>query len=79
MHKYPRKEKIMKELENIYKITYKNGNTLQTKALSMFLENGLVYQLSRHFSGMPYPSILNGEKIEKIDCIERNNDIDFEK
>lgn len=66
--------------ENIYRINYKNGNTLNVKALSMILEDGKVYQLKKAYPfDNPVPSVFDGKKIASIECVERNNNIDFEE
>lgn len=63
--------------ENTYKISYKNGNSMIVKALSMILKDGKVYQTCK---GIPFdnpvPSVLMGAKIKSIECIDRNNEID---
>ena len=62
--------------ENVYRINYKNGNSLTTKALSMILDGGKLYQLCKYYPfDNPTPSILNGINIKSIELIERNNDI----
>lgn len=66
--------------ENIYKISYKNGNSMVVKALSMILKDGKVYQLCKAIPfDNPVPSVFDASKIKSIDCIERNNNIDFEE
>ena len=65
--------------ENTYKIIYKNGNSMNVKALSMILKDGKVYQTCKATPfDNPVPSIFDGSKIKSIECIERNNNIDFE-
>lgn len=69
----------MKLKENIYRITYKNGNTLDAKALSMKFDDEKLYILGRNYNcNNPEHSILDAPKIKNIECIERNNNIDFE-
>ena len=59
--------------ENTYKISYKNGN-------SMILKDGKVYQLCKAIPfDNPVSSVFDAGKIKLIDCIERNNNIDFEE
>lgn len=66
--------------DNIYKISYKNGNSMNVKALSMILKDGKVYQTCKATPfDNPVPSIFDGSKINSIECIERNNNIDFEE
>lgn len=64
--------------ENKYKITYKNGNTLIVYRYSLILFHDKVYGCKRSFvGGMGTPYICDGSAIEKIDCIEKNNDLDI--
>ena len=66
--------------DNTYKINYKNGNSMSVKALSMILKDDKVYQTCKAIPfDNPVPSVFDGSKINSIDCIERNNNIDFEE
>jgi hypothetical protein len=63
----------MKMKENIYKISYKNGNSMNIKALSMILKDGKVYQTCKASPfDNPLPSVFDGTKINSIECIEQN-------
>lgn len=62
--------------ENTYKLTYKNGNSIETKAYSMELKDGKLYQCCKAFVGeQGVPSVIDGENIVSCECIERNNDL----
>lgn len=56
--------------ENTYRIIYKNGNTIETKAYSMVLADGKLYQCCRAY---PFDNgtmdVLDGSKIERIEQI----------
>lgn len=65
--------------ENTYKISYKNGNSMSIKALSMILKDGKVYQTCKASPfDNPLPSVFDGSKIDSIECIERKNEINIE-
>lgn len=50
------------------------------KALSMILKDGKLYQLCKAIPfDNPVPSVFDASKIKSIECIERNNNIDFEE
>ena len=63
--------------ENIYKITYKKGTNMIVKALSMILKDGQIYQVCKATPfDNPVPSVFDADKIQAIECLEENNDID---
>ena len=63
--------------ENTYRINYKNGNSLITKAYSIKLEDGKLYQCCRDYpASNGYPSIIDGSKIQSVELMEKNNDLD---
>lgn len=63
--------------DNVYKITYKNGNSMTVKALSMILKDDKIYQTCKAIPfDNPLSSVFNASKIKSIECIERNNDVD---
>ena len=66
--------------ENKYRIVYKNGKSIETKAYSMKIHEGKVYQCCR--AGFGYdngvPSVFSAEHIDHIECIEKNNNLDEE-
>lgn len=64
---------------NIYRVTYKNGIVREYKALSMILKDGKLYQLCKaYLFDNPRPSVINGNHIATVECIERNNTIDYD-
>ena len=49
------------------------------KALSMIFKDGKLYQTCKASPfDNPLPSVIDGRKINSIECIERNNEIDME-
>lgn len=66
--------------ENVYKINYKNGNSITTKAYSMWLKDEKLYQCCRAYpfdNGVP--SVIDGSKIASVECIEKNNDLEMDQ
>ena len=63
--------------DNIYKVTYKNGNVRVTEAYSMELKDGKLYQARRHY---PFDniiwSVIDGTCIVSVELIEKNNDLE---
>lgn len=65
--------------QNVYRIEYKNGNAHESKAYSMELRDGKLYQCVKAPVGdQGVPSVIDGSKIERIMCVERNNSIEEE-
>lgn len=64
--------------ENVYRVTYKNGNQRDYKFYSMVKHGNNYLTLRQPWCGNPAPGVIPGEYIEKVECIERNNNIDFE-
>lgn len=65
--------------QNVYRIEYKNGNAHEFEAYSMELKDGKLYQCVKAPAGdQGVPSVIDGSKIERIMCVERNNFIEEE-
>ena len=53
-----------------FKITYKNGITREVEAYDMKLDGGKLYQCCKAWVGdQGVPSVINGEKIDKVECL----------
>ncbi len=65
---------------NVYMIYYKNGNTLREEALSLAIDGNTAYELKK---ATPWDNkkivTFSADMIERIECIEKNNDLDDEE
>lgn len=71
-------ERLLSKDQNTYRIYYKNGKTLDIKYYSCVPYNGNYVTLRDVWNNNPVPGFISGEYIERIECIERNNLLDFE-
>lgn len=65
----------MKIRDNVYMVTFKNGNVVEHRAMLMHLCDGMIYELARF---LPFDNgilrVYDGSEIESIVRIERNTD-----
>ena len=81
---YERREantgRLLAEHQNVYRFTYLGDITREFKFFSCYLdkENKKLYTLANNIYGNPIPNIFNVTHIKKIECIERNNNLDYQ-
>lgn len=83
VNEYERREcntdRLLSKNKNVYEITYIGDTTREFKffACSFDEENKELYMLKDNIYN-PFPSVLYAPKIKKVECIERNNNLDFQ-
>lgn len=82
VNEYERREKNTQTLldsnKNIYRFTYNNGNVKEYNFFSCCKDDEKceVMILKSYLSTNLFPAVINGKNIKKIECIERNNNLD---
>lgn len=84
VNEYERREantdRLLTEYQNVYRFTYLGDTTREFKFFSCYLdkENGKLYTLANNIHGNPVPSVLNTKHIKNVQCIKRNNNLDYQ-
>jgi hypothetical protein len=73
-------DKLLSENKNVYEITYIGDTSREFKffACSFDKENKELYVLKDNIYGNAFPAVMYAPKIKKVECIERNNNLDFQ-
>lgn len=73
-------DRLLTKNQNVYRFTYLNGTTREFKFFSCYLdkENGKLYTLANNIYGNPIPDVFDVTKIKNVECIERNNNLDYQ-
>jgi hypothetical protein len=73
-------DRLLSENKNVYEITYIGDTSREFKffACSFDKEKKELYVLKDNIYGNTYPAVLYAPKIKKVECIERNNNLDFQ-
>lgn len=79
IREYERREKNTRRLldrdKNTYRFIYKNGNAREYEFFSCYKNNNTneIFVLKNYL----IPAVINGKTVEKIECIKRNNNLDY--
>lgn len=73
-------DRLLTENQNVYRFTYLGDTTREFKFFSCSLdkENKKLYTLANNIYGNPIPDVLDASHIKNIECIERNNNLDYQ-
>ena len=83
VNEYERREKntqiLLDSHKNTYRFTYNNGNVKEYKYFSCYKDDrkNEIMVLKSYLSTNLFPAVINGKNIKKIECVERNNNLDY--
>ena len=73
-------DRLLTKHQNVYRITHARGTTRDFKFFSCYLDkkNKKLYTLTNNIYGNPTPDIFDASYIKNVECIERNNNLDYQ-
>jgi Fe-S-cluster formation regulator IscX/YfhJ len=83
VNEYERREKntqiLLDSHKNTYRFTYNNDNVKEYKYFSCYKDDrkNEIMVLKSYLSTNLFPAVINGKNIKKIECVERNNNLDY--
>lgn len=84
VQEYERREtntdKLLSKNQNVYEITYTGDTTKEFKFFSCDYDkiSKKLYMLRSDIYGNVYPAVIDAKNIKKVDCIIRNNNLDYQ-
>lgn len=83
VNEYERREDntqiLLDSHKNTYRFTYNNGNVQEYKYFSCCKDDrkNEIMVLKSYLSSNLFATVINGKNIKRIECVERNNNLDY--